>query len=53
MSAILSRLGARFGNWNDRQFGPDLGHHPNRRIWRRLDQIASWLYVRPDRRVSR
>lgn len=39
------RLGALLGNWNDRRYGPELGTHPSRRIWRRIDRLAGRLYT--------
>lgn len=48
---LLSRLGARLGNWNDRVNG-DIGtpraEHPRR--WHVLDSIAGRLYVLGDRK---
>jgi hypothetical protein len=42
--SLLSRIGARLGNWNDRH-----STHDSRAAaspwWRALDRIASWLYV--------
>ena len=45
----LSRLGARLGNWNDRTFGPEMGRHPHRAVWQRVDRLASWFFVLPER----
>lgn len=49
MNYLLSRLGARLGNWNDRVNG---GHDSARlasRRWRLIDRLSSLLYVRGDR----
>jgi hypothetical protein len=48
-SEITARCGRALGNWNDRTFGTDGAADPRRRrrfVWRRLDRLASWLYVR-------
>ena len=50
MAEALSQVGALIGNANDRRHGPELGRRPNRARWRRIDRLASWLYVLPDRR---
>lgn len=48
MRDLLSRLGARLGNWNDRLHGGDSrGEHAP--PYGLIDRIAGWLYTLPDR----
>ena len=47
---ILSRFGARLGNWNDRHFGGADTKADQTRLWRTLDRIAGRLYVWPEKR---
>jgi hypothetical protein len=49
LKEISSRLGAKIGNANDKRWGPELGTHPHRRRWHRIDRISAWLYCWPDR----
>lgn len=49
LSYMAERVGARLGNWNDLRNG-GLDDEPRRpRVWRVLDRIAGWLYVRGER----
>lgn len=49
MNHLLSRIGSKFGNWNDRVFGEAGRRHNRSRLWKPLDRIAGKLYVRGDR----
>jgi len=45
----LSRQAARLGNWNDRQFGPELGRRPHRSLWQFIDRrIVRPFYLMGD-----
>jgi hypothetical protein len=44
-----SRIGARLGNWNDARERPD-SRSERSRLYRVVEALAGWLYVRPDRR---
>jgi hypothetical protein len=49
---LVSRVGSRLGNWNDRVnhgFHADSVWECRRpRLWRCLDGIADWLYTKGD-----
>ena len=47
MKHVISRLGARLGNWNDKHSKHDTKSKASFR-WRLLDHIAGWLYVKGD-----
>jgi hypothetical protein len=49
MGELLSRLGARIGNRNDRVRGAD-SRAERSRLYRLIDAVAGWLYALPDRR---
>jgi len=50
MRELISRAGARIGNWNDRRFPYASENADTYRRWKRVDRIVSWLYTLPDRR---
>lgn len=45
MNTVLSRLGARLGNWNDQRFAGD-SRSQHRWPWHPLNRVASWLHRR-------
>lgn len=49
MRELLSRAGARLGNWNDKHSTHDT-RSERTRFYRVVDAIAGSLYVLPDRR---